>query len=358
MKENVKRIYIIDLIKFVAAICIVLLHYEDTFPTNVPIIRKHYKDIMYLVEMFFIFSGFFIAKEEQNISKKKFIPFFLQRIGRLMPLFWLLLIPQYICMFIAIGGIPPEMTLDNVVANIVVSPVLLRDLKFFIIGPAWYLSVLFVCESVEWIVLFFTKRVDRDPIPIYFILIIFGLILDLTVPLKSHPNLNTILDVIGRGMVPFFSGCLLKHITNIFHGKNVGIIGLIMVITCILSFFSPYSMWLRKTILVSTILYPGLILFLINAEKIEKVVELKFVRELGAVSYTIFISNAVFISLILIIFTYFPFIATYKNSLFGMIVATVVIVALCFPLHYYVEMPITKKFMKFIKKYCEEKESL
>lgn len=356
MKESSERIYVFDAMKFIAAIFIILIHYDGLFPVDNAFIRKYIIVIMYLVEMFFVFSGFFTAEKERGISQKRFIPFFLHRTGRLMPLFWLLLIPQYICMFLAMGEITPEMTLENIAANLVVSPVLLRDLKYFIIGPGWYLSVLFICFTMEWAVLFFTKRKDRDPVPVYILLIILGVSMIRSLPKIDDTGLNSFMNVTGRGITAFFSGCLLKHVTHVFYGRKAMMTGLVMTLICVLSVFVPYTMYMEKTLVVSLILYPGFMLFVLNCDWLKRLFRRKFIKELGDISYTLFVSNVVLLSAELILFTNCPRLAAHQNSLASMMISTAIIITLCVPLHYYVELPLVRKFMAAVERMLRESD--
>ena len=58
-----QRIYSLDMLKFIAAICIVGLHFQQHFPYEGALIKLYDGDIQthWLVELFFIISGFVLG---------------------------------------------------------------------------------------------------------------------------------------------------------------------------------------------------------------------------------------------------------------------------------------------------------
>ncbi|WP_146754803.1 acyltransferase family protein [Elizabethkingia anophelis] len=95
--NQTKRIYQIDLLRFIAAFSVVMFHYSyvaykrnDISFLSFPEISQYSKYGYLGVYLFFIISGFVIAFSSRHLSLKKFL---YSRFMRLYPMFW-------ICMFI------------------------------------------------------------------------------------------------------------------------------------------------------------------------------------------------------------------------------------------------------------------
>jgi peptidoglycan/LPS O-acetylase OafA/YrhL len=90
--NNQYRFYEIDLLRFIAAMIVVLFHYtfrgfaDDNFsPLHFPVLGNIFKYGYLGVELFFIISGFVIFMSVQQASVTRFI---IGRISRLYPAFW------------------------------------------------------------------------------------------------------------------------------------------------------------------------------------------------------------------------------------------------------------------------------
>lgn len=77
----------IDMIKFIASICIVLHHYQQVFRYSFSVkIMNFYGGFIqygYLVELFFIISGFFAAYTLK--TEQKFVSLYVSKIKKLWP---------------------------------------------------------------------------------------------------------------------------------------------------------------------------------------------------------------------------------------------------------------------------------
>ncbi len=92
-KVNFHRFYHIDLLRFIAAIAVVLFHYtfrgfaaNDFSPLEFPFLGQLFKYGYLGVELFFMISGFVILMSAQKSSTVKFI---IGRLSRLYPAFWI-----------------------------------------------------------------------------------------------------------------------------------------------------------------------------------------------------------------------------------------------------------------------------
>lgn len=93
LSKSKNRIYQIDLFRFLAALSVVLYHYlfrgysaDNMSDLNFAEIGDYFKYGYLGVEMFFIISGFVITL---SIKRKSLIHFFISRVSRLYPIYWI-----------------------------------------------------------------------------------------------------------------------------------------------------------------------------------------------------------------------------------------------------------------------------
>lgn len=88
MESSSHRIYTLDALKFFAAIGIVFHHYQQVTEVIFPKFNFYGGRIYfgYLVELFFILSGFFMAVHMNKNKKLKFSQFLLDKMVRLYPM--------------------------------------------------------------------------------------------------------------------------------------------------------------------------------------------------------------------------------------------------------------------------------
>lgn len=86
--EKVKRIYTLDAIKLICTVLILFHHYMQVFPFETNGIKffggKFY--FGFLVELFFILSGYFMGNKLEKAFSQGFCNFFMSKLIRLFPM--------------------------------------------------------------------------------------------------------------------------------------------------------------------------------------------------------------------------------------------------------------------------------
>ena len=162
------RFYEIDLLRFLAALAVVLYHYtfrgfaEGGYsPVEYPILGEVFKYGLYGVQLFFIISGFVILMTE---SKRDAANFVISRITRLYPAFWVCVsltaafifwkggeifqigVVEYLLNLTMISGFANVKMVDGVYWTLLV------EIKFYLL-----IFVLLVCgqiKRIEWFLVF------------------------------------------------------------------------------------------------------------------------------------------------------------------------------------------------------------
>lgn len=101
--KSTKRVYQIDLFRFIAALWVVLFHYafrgnaaDDFSEVSFPIIGEYFKYGYLGVDLFFIISGFVIIFSVEN---KTLLHFVKSRLVRLYPTYWFCLLFSFVIIF-------------------------------------------------------------------------------------------------------------------------------------------------------------------------------------------------------------------------------------------------------------------
>lgn len=165
-----KRIYQIDLFRFIAAFAVVLYHYlyRGYAAGNMSLLRfdgvGEYFRYGYLgVDLFFIISGFVIAFSIKHLSLHKF---FNSRFKRLYPMFWICLFATFIVSYF-FGAPRYQVTFAQLLANLTMLQKLLGygdidgaywslyvELKFYLIIAVFLIINQFKKISLDYLVYF------------------------------------------------------------------------------------------------------------------------------------------------------------------------------------------------------------
>ena len=214
MKEGIKtdgRYYFLDILKIICALLIMLHHYQQCFHVRFSVVNFYGGLFIcgYLVELFFMISGFLAANSIRN-HPKPLLKDFIHRALRLYPMaivtcaFYLFLFWEYTS---STGTwIFPSETHD--LANIVRSFLLLPQPsgEFTLNNPTWYLAGLIQCflflEVCRWLGMRYPKHQSLSVYAMLVIFVISSVSLIINRPLPF---------LLLRGIVPFFGGILLQR---------------------------------------------------------------------------------------------------------------------------------------------------
>ena len=263
-----------------------------------------------VVELFFIMSGFLFAYVYIPKIKKKeysFDKFIFKRYVRIMPLVILTSSICYILTFIMrINSIECWVTFCGNNVNIVslffdfiFSGTYIFIDNFSLNSPIWYINVLLVCYILAYII---TQIYIRFPNKSFFIMpIILGIIIFLKEWKQPLLTPNT-----ARGYVAFFVGIILHFFINktdefSLQIKNILVYISLFILTISFGYiffhFGDYST-LKYSDFISNlhvffdfVVYPPLMYLLYNFKGINSICNTKFIKNLGKISYGIYLWN-------------------------------------------------------------------
>lgn len=264
-----KRFYSLDIFKIIATIFIVFHHYQQIsrvyFQNQVNFFGGKF-NFGYMVELFFILSGFFmfsyIKKIKDGLSFKEF---YFRRAKRLLPPVVVSAITYVILLFIyekiylqawSFGRQPS-------LWGIVITSLGIQDGWVFdnpyINNPTWYISVLFLCYAIFYITTILSQKTTISNKYFYLGMIFIGCgvqTYNINLPLFNTSSC--------RGFYAFFTGVLLSIYMNgrKITRKEVMIIiaSSIIIIWNIIFNFDFISNGL--VYLLTFILYPSLIILM------------------------------------------------------------------------------------------------
>jgi len=156
-KQQATRFYELDLLRFFAAMGVVLFHYvfldviENKSAPDFPILGEIFKYGYFGVEFFFMISGFVILLTAQNKNWQGFI---VSRISRLYPAFWIAVTVTSIAILLLKSG-KIELSLSQYLLNLTMIPEYMGTLD--IDSVYWSLQVEIKFYFLVFIVLFFNK---------------------------------------------------------------------------------------------------------------------------------------------------------------------------------------------------------
>ncbi|MCR5575389.1 MAG: acyltransferase [Oscillospiraceae bacterium] len=211
--EN-KREYALDTIRIVISVIVVFAHFQLCLGADYRV--DFVSDIgtfsySYLMELFFMLSGFFTARYVRRIRNGlSFRSFFLRRYLRLLPLMALSSV-SWSALFILLGHHRPGSMWANQAPTL--WGTVLTSLGFqegwgfhnsYVNHPLWFLSVLIFCYVLFYVLVRAAKRLEISP---YYL---FGAMIFVGVGVRNYgielPFLNS---TMCRGYYSFFPGVLL-----------------------------------------------------------------------------------------------------------------------------------------------------
>lgn len=351
MKE---RVYSLDILKIFATVFIVFHHYQiytHTYFNNGINFNGGIFYFGYLVELFFILSGFFMVGYIDRI--KNGLPFW----EFFLPKYLRFLIPQMItCVVFAFLTIWYSHLYGEIFfeRKVTVWGVIVASFGFSeswgienpkMNGTIWYISVLFICYVIFYFCTWISKRLDVGSEKLYIVMIFLGM------AIKTWCNTNFIFvsDSAARGYTAFFFGVLLAMMLK----KNKPTFKLYILETLIVIGF-PLLLYKYKGTYMSVgvnyiltyLFYPALIVLFIS--DIKKIFRFKFIGTVGKVSMDAFLWHFPVILGFINLNKYFGWEVRYDNYLYMMIVliASYFLGALTY---YYIEKPSTKYLVnKFV----------
>lgn len=290
----VKRDYSLDFIKIIATVLIIFHHYQQLvgvyFENKINFYNGKFY-FGYIVELFFVLSGFFmysyIDKIKIGVSFKKF---YLKRLCRLFPLLtvgaisyeillviyqriyqdsWFGIAPTFWGTVISALGIQDGWALPNPCVN----------------NPTWYISVLMLCYVIFYFLVYIAKRLDLKVQYLFVFMIFLGMGIN-----TYGINLPFLNSSSCRGYYAFFFGVLLAEFLNKHDiGKVDTLISVIMIIVITLLIIFQYDFMASGINYIMTFIYYPALIILCKSKTVSRVLNRKIIGKLGQISFDVFI---------------------------------------------------------------------
>ena len=351
---------LLDILKFFSAILIVFHHYQQDLSVRFPYINFFSGNIYfgYLVELFFIISGFLIAydAEKYRVSElwtvKDYAKAWIRKAKRIYPMAILSCI-VYLALaniyHVMSGKWPDEGVQFSNLWCIICSILLIFEgwpgnSMLGINGPAWYLCVLLICYILFYCVLYLSKKTRASKLFVFSLLFVLTLL-----SLKNKSLCPSVSGDAKRGYESFFlgvvMGCLLPHIDS----KNCIKLGIAILCGSLLccatvSCFGEMSfLFANQRVLCMTAFYPGLLFFSYGMKDLKS----ERLNYLGKLSFEIFLWHCPMFVLIKILCISFS--KQINHSYWTMVLITGLIVLFSVFMLEKVEKPINKKLSNICK---------
>ncbi len=358
MERN--RIYSLDLLKFIVSTIIIFYHIQQETGLGTPVINLASGKIYawYVVELFFIISGFFSMlsfaspdKTEETL-KKGFCNYFKHKCIRIYPAAVLSILFTVFC------GILYRIYFGNWWHNIV--PSLWKLFKTLILfngglikfdvtygAVTWYLSVLLVCYFFEYFLIYLCKRFDFNVEYLFVLMILVGIN-----AYCNNANLPFLYYYNYRGYASFFIGCIIYRIyyNQNLNRKKMLIYSVIAFLFCIMAWIINFNLFYDDETcqwgIFTFVLWPStLIIFL----ELNKWFNSSLWQCLGDISFDMYLWHMPFIILYLIFKKLFS--ELYLSELLQISIFIILIIVFSFIIFTFVEKPCRIK----LKAYSELK---
>lgn len=347
------RLYALDVLRFVLAMLIVVLHFFEMFGysvvTNyqnaVPLlgIPIYHAVFSHAVDVFFVLSGFTIYYSTRNLYSTR--EFLAKRVARIFPIYviaTLIAIPFW-------NMIPPTSPLhkDFTISYIVNSFILRPDTQPFIISVAWTLAFEWVFYMIFAFVLKISHKYRAE---ITSLILGICLLLTFVVSQPSSGYLNILLN--DRMMfIEFISGMLIAQYFNRITLKQSWIYVVVGSIMMYMTVFTPFfgDEYRGFITLIPSVLIVFGCLYVTIPEKYATLA-----RKLGDLSYTIYIMQ----TFTAFGFAYFIYsmLHIHQFKWVWMIVSLVITIIASYIVNRFIEKPLYKIVYKVLGKQNKQLE--
>ncbi len=206
----------IDFLKVLATCVIIMHHFQQVTNSFFEGQLNFYFGKFYwgyMVELFFIISGYFTYKYVGSATEDSFFSFFWKKYKRFLPL---LPLAGAVCTlsgyyFAHKGGTAFAYGLWECLAGMFGFGRWFSEVVV-INNPVWYISVLLLCYAVFYSVDFVAKRLGVKPNSAYLLVIVMGVLMYHVCSNYNDFNMPLFSMSIGRGLICFFLGLLLRDI--------------------------------------------------------------------------------------------------------------------------------------------------
>lgn len=304
MNNTTRKYYSgLDLLRILAAFAVAFFfHYAIVFGGS-PFRGSVIGDFLnrnggYVVELFFVISGFVIYNaysEKIRDGKCVFTRFLTDRIIRLYPTVIATVI--VICIFMWTGyALFDEPITDN--ANVSLLAIILNIVGLnggtiseaagmSVNGPSWYISVLLACYILFFIIIKLCRKSKGAENVFFILLITVGLFL------YFYPiQVPFLLLSSARGYVFFFIGVFIGKLQKkVDYRGNILLCIVSIALVCMYAFAYNYDLIINNGLEIGLAVVCPIVVFFINFKPLDYICDNKIIRFLGGISYGIFMWN-------------------------------------------------------------------
>ena len=345
-----ERKYSLDILRVIATILIVFHHYQQITGSFWEGRLNFYGGKFYfgyIVEFFFLLSGFFMYSYIDKVDTElKFKEFILKKVLRLLPLVLISAVVYEVLLY-AYSMLYGEKWMGISVSlwGIVITALGIQDGWTFknpcVNNPTWYISVLILCYVVFYLVTFISKKRNIPHVYLYAFMCLFGCGI-----VNYGINLPFINDSSGRGFYPFFFGLILAEILDKRGLKKCDVVASVVSLVFLTGVMLVKFEWVAGGInyIMTFWFYPALIV-LFSSKLFTKIFHFRFIGTLGKITYDVYIwHNVNFVLMFTLIGTLH--LNVYLKGRKSMLVYTAINFAVGAISYYVLERPINKFITK------------
>lgn len=356
--EKAERNYSLDFLKFIAAIGIVFHHFQaTTYARYEGFINFHgeWFNWGYLVELFFILSGYFMYRYIPVIKEggMSLFSWWKKRALRLLPMSAISVIAFELILFahnttfdsnlwgmevsvwgtvIATLGVQEGWVFENPIIN----------------NSVWYISVLMACYIIFYIVTVLSQRLKCNSLYFYVAIILIGIgvgVFELNLPFLNWQ--------MARGYYAFFFGLLLAAYVNKYGIRRREIIFSLLTLTVFTLIFIFYHQYAEDytNYIVTFIVFPAIVM-LFETKAMKSLFRHKLWGVLGGISFEVYLWHLPLMLLMYFLMKLGNWSLNFENilSMFAFSGVTLVFATL---MYFGVEKPISKLISKKTAKNTE-----
>lgn len=344
------RVYALDFVKIIATICIVFHHYQQITGAIFSKVNFYGGTFYwgYLVELFFVISGYFTYKYVDAIKNDKvtFRTFIGKKTLRLLPMVAISVVIYEILIHIYnnVYGVEYFGKHVTVWGSIVASLGIQEGWgisNYGVNNPTWYISVLILCYVWFYVLLTISKRINIS------YQWLFGLMILVGIGIRTYnielPFFNM---QAARGYYAFFFGVLLCLICKkIQINTKLSVLCIVVIIVFMVLVNYRYG-WVADgfNYLMTFVFYPAIIV-LCHSNFCKKVFRAKIWGVIGNISYDVYIWHTVLFILMYVVIK----VLGINVNLFqvsAMICFTAITFVVGTVSHFAIEKPIQKKLFQ------------
>lgn len=357
--ESRKHLGGLDILKIFATIGIVFHHYQQDF--NVQFEGYNFNNgafyFGYLVELFFVISGF-LMRYNDDLRNKNYIIKLTKKVMRIWPMAAIssvFVIGIGICSKLLLGKWCEE--IPRSIWNRFLSTFLVFQGNAFkeeygLNNPLWYLCVLFVCYFIYYFICYKYDKNTLQRICFVLMILIGSGILEygISFPFATVQN--------GRGYVGFFIGVILCDVCEKISRRNV-VIGSLFYggLPILLLIYAYYIVNANLRMALLFVIYPTIVLWAVCLKPVIWMGDNKLVRLLGKSSFEVYVWHYPCILLVKMIAAYLSI--EMQHTYVTMILFTLLVEIVAIFIYKFAEVPLTRCIdMKMEEKFCQEMQKM